>query len=151
MNKNAILEYSPIFEECSLKMITNERLLNSFMTLLFAKTCLYQSYCVMKCLDLIKGYFEVITKKKKKLPNDFNFNYFYTGLKTILDSNHSYLLVKVISLSNIGSFSSLRLLSSFFKGVQNNSQQLHSRKAILQPLPPLVRLCSQNILLPSPV
>lgn len=65
---------------------------------LFPKTCLYQINCVIRCLELIRSYFEVISNKNKKMPNDFNFNYFYTGIKSIFESNHSYLLIRVIGL-----------------------------------------------------
>ena len=81
MNQNKILDYSAKFHECSIKLISNEKLLNSFMLHLFPKTCLYETYCVIKCLELIDSYFEVLGKRKKKMPSDFSFTYFYTGLK----------------------------------------------------------------------
>jgi len=46
----------------------------------------------MKCLDLINCYFLVIFENKKQIPIDFNYNYFYTGIRCILESNHSVLL-----------------------------------------------------------
>lgn len=57
MNNNRIVDYSAQFTKCSMKLIKNDRLLNTFVTLLFPKTCLYETYCVMKCLDLVKCYF----------------------------------------------------------------------------------------------
>ena len=38
----------------------------------------------------------MVIKQKKKLPQDFNFNYFYTGIKSIIEQNHSYLVVKTL-------------------------------------------------------
>ena len=49
----------------------------------------------MKCLDLINCYFTVILDSNKKIPIDFNYNYFYTGVRCILESNHSILLQSV--------------------------------------------------------
>lgn len=95
MNSNKIADFSSQFKKCSMKLISNEKLLNTFMMLLFPKTCLYETYCVMKCLDLVSCYFEVIVKKGKRLPSDFHFNYFYSGIRCIFESNHSYLLIKV--------------------------------------------------------
>ena len=43
-----------------MKLMKNEKLLNTFMMLIFPKTCLFETYCVIKCLDLIKCYFTVI-------------------------------------------------------------------------------------------
>lgn len=80
---------------CNMKLIMNEKLLNTFMMLIFPKTCLYETYCVLKCLDLINCYFLVILENNKKIPADFNYNYFYTGIRCILESNHSYLLQRV--------------------------------------------------------
>ena len=50
----------------------------------------------MKCLDLINCYFLVIFENKKQIPIDFNYNYFYTGIRCILESNHSVLLQLVL-------------------------------------------------------
>lgn len=95
MNNSRIVDYSTQFQMCSAKLVANEKLLNTFMMLLFPKTCLYETYCVMKCLDLVRCYFEVIISRGQRLPSDFHFNYFYSGLKCIFESNHSYLLTKV--------------------------------------------------------
>ncbi len=54
------------------------------MMLIFPKTCLYETYCVLKCLDLINCYFSIILKNNQKLPVDFNYNYFYGGIRCIL-------------------------------------------------------------------
>lgn len=81
-----------------MKLIKNEKLLNTFMMQIFPKTCLYELSSVMKCLDLIKCYFEVIRNNNKKLPHDFHYNYFYIGIKCILESNHSLLLQKMLAL-----------------------------------------------------
>jgi hypothetical protein len=50
---------------------------------------------VLKCLGFLESYFEVLASQNKKLPHDFHFDYFYTGIKSILEQNHSYLVVKV--------------------------------------------------------
>lgn len=98
MNRNKIMDYSSLFKECSMKLISNEKLLNNFVMFLFPKTCLYETYCVIKCLELINSYFEVISSQNKRMPNEFNFNYFYTGIKCIFESNHSYLLIRIIGM-----------------------------------------------------
>lgn len=41
MNRNKIIDYSCSFRECSMKLISNEKLLNNFVMYLFPKTCLY--------------------------------------------------------------------------------------------------------------
>lgn len=98
MSEGRITEYSPLFQECSIKLIRNEKLLNSFIMLLFPKTCLYETNCVMKCLDLVRCCFSVIVGSNNSLPTDFNFNFFYTGIISIFESNHSYLLIKVLEI-----------------------------------------------------
>jgi len=66
--------------------------------LLFPKTRLYETYSVLKCLDLIKCYFEVVQRNNSKLPADFRYSYFYIGIVAILDSNHSSLLQRILSI-----------------------------------------------------
>jgi hypothetical protein len=63
------------------------------------------------------------------MPNDFNFNYFYTGIKSIFESNHSYLLIRVIGLLynyySIFSFDFKRTLDSFIFSKSFNLIFLH--------------------------
>ena len=96
MNNNKLMDYSNEMTKCNIKMIKNEKLLNTFMMLIFPKTHLYETYCVLKCLDLIECYFEVILKHNKKLPYEFHYNYFYTGVRCIFESNHLFLLQKML-------------------------------------------------------
>lgn len=123
------MDYSSQFKQCSVKLISNEKLLNSFVLFLFPKTCLYETHCVIKCLELINSYFEVIYEQKKKMPNDFNFNYFYTGIKCIFESNHSYLLIKTLGMMYkfYGIFSSefKRSFQNFIFGKDFNTIFLH--------------------------
>jgi len=84
MNDSGILDYSSEMTKCNMKLIKNEKLLNTFMMLIFPKTCLYETYSVIKCLDLINCYFFVILEHHKSIPIDFNYNYFYTGVRCIL-------------------------------------------------------------------
>ena len=74
----------------------NEKLLNLFLLYLFPKTCLFERSCVMKCLDLIKSCLDVIVSKRNRLPTDFNANYFYSGIVSILEFNHSYLSIRAL-------------------------------------------------------
>jgi hypothetical protein len=80
------------------------------MMLIFPKTCLYETYSVMKCLDMINCYFTVIFENKKKIPIDFNYNYFYTGVRCILESNHSVLLQLVLVKSYLDAFDAIQIL-----------------------------------------
>lgn len=96
MNNSKISDFSTLFKKCSSKLILNEKLLNTFVVQLFPKTYLFEISCVLKCLNLLESYFEVLTSQNKKLPHDFHFNFFYTGIKSIFEQNHSYVVVKVI-------------------------------------------------------
>lgn len=103
-----------------MKLIKNEKLLNTFMMLIFPKTCLYETYSVMKCLDMVGCYFKVILDHGKKILQDFQYNYFYTGVRSIIESNHSVLIQIVIHCL-------LRFFpcsSSITTSSQNNSKKL---------------------------
>ena len=73
--------------------------MDTFVVQLFPKTLLFETLAVLKCLGLLESYFEVLASQNKKLPSDFHFDYFYTGIKSILEQNHSYLVVKVNNIS----------------------------------------------------
>lgn len=68
------------------------------MMLIFPKTHLFETYCVIKCLNLIECYFSAILSDHKRLPYNFHYNYFFTGIKCILESEHSYLLQKTLAI-----------------------------------------------------
>lgn len=79
-----------------MKLMKNEKLLNTFLMLIFPKTCLYETYGVIKCLELVKCYFNVVVQHHEKLPHDFRYGYFYSATRCLLESNHSYLLQQVL-------------------------------------------------------
>jgi hypothetical protein len=53
MNNSKISDFSLSFKNCSSKLILNEKLLNTFVMLLFPKTYLYEASCVLKCLSFL--------------------------------------------------------------------------------------------------
>ena len=66
------------------------------MMLIFPKTHLFETYCVIKCLNLLECYFAALAPRR--LPHNFHYDYFLAALKSILGSHHSYLLQKMLAI-----------------------------------------------------
>lgn len=97
MTSSRLVEVSAEMRRCNMKLMRNEKLLSTFMMLIFPKTHLFETYCVIKCLNLLECYFAALTPHKQ-LPHNFNYNYFLAAVKSILNSQHSYLLQKMLAI-----------------------------------------------------
>jgi hypothetical protein len=66
------------------------------VTILFKKTHLYDSNCIIKTMDIINQYTNYLTHLNVNIPTTFNYPYFFSGIKSILESDHSFAISKVL-------------------------------------------------------
>lgn len=98
MKKRAIMDYPDSLVDASIKILANEKLLNIFITILFKKTNMYDSNTVLKMIEILSKYFSELSKAKRHIPTNFNYNFFVAGIKTIIMSDHSYAIAKTLLL-----------------------------------------------------
>eukprot|EP01017_Pseudomicrothorax_dubius_P027989 TRINITY_DN3285_c0_g1_i4.p1 TRINITY_DN3285_c0_g1~~TRINITY_DN3285_c0_g1_i4.p1 ORF type:complete len:318 (-),score=65.06 TRINITY_DN3285_c0_g1_i4:1056-2009(-) len=73
----------------STSLLHNERLFNPFFTIIFKKTSLYDSVNVCRALELVSLWFKTLERYSRKLPNSFDYAFFFKGIFLILESEHA--------------------------------------------------------------
>lgn len=79
-------------------LLSNENLLNTFVTIIFNKTSINNNVDVIKILDLTNGFLDSIKKQNKRIPSTFNYTFFYNGLKMVIENLYSYSTAKALHL-----------------------------------------------------
>lgn len=98
-------------EKALVSLLNNERLLNTFVVILFKKSDVNDSSALLKLLDYLELFFAAINKKNRIIPNTFDYNYFFKGFKMILEGSHCYTLGKALLLV----YNHYNILSQEFK------------------------------------
>jgi hypothetical protein len=98
MKKRPVIDYPDSLLDASLKMLTNEKLLNPYITIILNKTNMFDSAAVLKAIDIINSYFEELAKAHKNIHTSFNYSVLLAGMKTIILSDHSYAIGKCLLL-----------------------------------------------------
>jgi len=77
-------------------LLNNEKLLNTFVVIVFKKSDINNPLIILKLLELLDQFFKPITSKGRMIPTTFDYAYFVKGFKMILESNHSYCIGKAL-------------------------------------------------------
>lgn len=98
MRRRPILSYPDSLRDASTRLLANERLLNKLVHIVFEKTNLFDCATVIKCVELLDGYFSFLESSGRFFPTTFNYAYFFVGIKKILESDHCFTVSKTLLL-----------------------------------------------------
>jgi hypothetical protein len=99
MQSRDIRHYPDSLKEASSKLLCNEDLLNVQMRILFGKTNIHAPMTVLKTLEILDSYFTFFaTHLQRKLPTSFDYKYLYAGIRIMLNSDHSFVVARCLSL-----------------------------------------------------
>jgi hypothetical protein len=98
LKRRPIVDYPDSLVDASVNMLANEKLLNTFITILFNKTNIFDANMTRRTIELVNLYFKELDKGKRSIPTSFNYNFFVSGLKSIIMSEHSYAIAKCLLL-----------------------------------------------------
>lgn len=93
-----LVDYTDRMEKALVSLLHNEKLLNTFVVILFKKTDINDSSTVLKLLDYLELFFSAINKKNRPIPPTFDYAYFFRGFKLVLEGTHCYSLGKCLLL-----------------------------------------------------
>ena len=96
MKKRSILEYPDALKIACFKLLSNEKLLNPIVLIIFGKANIYQPLTVIKAIEFINEIFSVICRNGRQIPLTFNYFQFYQGIKIILESDFSFAISKAL-------------------------------------------------------
>jgi hypothetical protein len=96
MKRRPLFEYPDSLVETSIRLLANEKLLNKMIKILFEKTNLYNCVSVIKCVEMIDKYFTFLMSTGRSIPTTFNYTYFFSGIRNILESQHCFAVAKCL-------------------------------------------------------
>lgn len=77
-----IREYPECIKDACGSLLSNETLLNIFITVIFNKTNIHHNFDVIKILGITSSLFHSLKKMDKKIPSTFDYRFFWKGIKT---------------------------------------------------------------------
>jgi len=83
-----VIYYSDALKDAILSFLSNVRLLNDFVRIVFKKTSAYDSLAVITTMELVASWFQHIHTMQLLIPPDFDFPFFFKGIKMLLDLDH---------------------------------------------------------------
>lgn len=120
MRRRPLLAYPDSLRDASTRLLANERLLNKLVYIVFEKTNLYDCATVIKCIELLDGYFSFLGSSDRCFPTTFNYALFFGCIKNILESDHCFAISKALLLVykhfNLLSFDCRRDITFFLLG-----------------------------------
>ena len=80
--------YPEALVECTGAMLVNGSLLNVFVFIVYKKTNLYSPGSVKVAMELTEIWFREIHKHGGSIPGTFDFNFFFTAIKLLIEADH---------------------------------------------------------------
>jgi hypothetical protein len=74
-------------KQLSLKLLSNERLINVLVVLLLQKTNINDPVAVDTTINMINSFFISLVAHQRLVPSTFDYHFFLEGLKIVLESN----------------------------------------------------------------
>jgi hypothetical protein len=84
MKERDIAFYPEALKEASCALLSNEKLLNIFITIVFQKTHAFDSLAVNSALEMTASWFTTIHKNKTIVPPQFDYNFFFKAINILL-------------------------------------------------------------------
>jgi hypothetical protein len=82
-----ISDYTNRMKSTTLKLLSNERLLNVLVVLLLKKTNLNEPATVEVTLNMIDSFFQTLSTRQRLIPSTFDYHFFLEGIKMVLHSD----------------------------------------------------------------
>lgn len=96
MKLTKVTKMTDRFKRCFLKLLSNEKLLNVFMVMLFKKTNVFEVNSTMATLTLLDDCFKRLKKMQRAIPTTFDYKFLLQGIKAVLDSEYEYNISKAL-------------------------------------------------------
>lgn len=98
MKEREIQFYPEALKEATCALLANEKLVNVFVVIVFSKTQAFDNQAVNNCLDLVASWFTTIHQNKCILPPQFDYHFFFKGIKILMELDHGVSTAKCVWL-----------------------------------------------------
>lgn len=92
------MEYPDSLIDATVELIQNPELFTVIMTIIFAKTNVYDSATLCTTMGLLTRLFNHLEKQGLEFPTNFDFNFFLKGISITLDLDHSLSIPRTLHL-----------------------------------------------------
>ena len=75
-----VRRYPEAMIQASCSLLRNDKLLNTFLPIIYQKTRIYDSSNVFAVFELINRWFETFTENNKSIPSTFDYGFFFKGI-----------------------------------------------------------------------
>lgn len=98
LKQRPIKDYPDSLIDATVELIQNPELFTVIMTIIFAKTNVYDSATVCTTMGLLNRLFNHLEKQGLEFPTNFDFNFFLQGISITLDLDHSLSIPRTLHL-----------------------------------------------------
>jgi hypothetical protein len=92
------MDYPDSLIDATVELIQNPELFTVIMTIIFAKTNVYDSGTLCTTMSLLTRLFNHLEKQGLEFPTNFDFNFFLKGISISLDLDHSLSIPRTLHL-----------------------------------------------------
>ena len=98
MKERDVYNYPESLKQATCALLANEKLVNSFVAIVFNKTHAYDNQSVNVCLELVASWFTTIYNNKGNIPSQFDYNFFFKGIRILMELDHGVSTAKCVWL-----------------------------------------------------
>ena len=88
--------YPEALKDATCALLWNEKLINVFITIIFKKTYIYDTYAVNGALELIDRWFTSLHRNRSLLPAQFDYLFFFKAVHMLMEMDHGMSTAKCI-------------------------------------------------------
>lgn len=96
LKSRPMIEYPDSLKKAATSLLSNEKLLNAFVLILFRKTNNFDQLSVFRSFELIHQFLESIARRNRLLPTTFDFKVLLKAIRSVLEGESSMATGKVL-------------------------------------------------------
>ncbi|CAI2367220.1 unnamed protein product [Moneuplotes crassus] len=96
MKNKSLLLYPEALIDCTMSLLSNEKVLSVLVKIVFKKTNIYDKIQVIYSIDLVIKWLNKLQNNYQYIPASFDFSFFNQCVKTLLDQDHLILRTKCL-------------------------------------------------------
>jgi len=96
LKQREVKAYPEALVNASIAFLKNEKLLNTYIAIVYNKTKLYDSNSVFQVFEIINKWLTALRENNKTISPTFDYSFFFKGIAMILEEDHAINITKVL-------------------------------------------------------
>ncbi|KAL4460366.1 hypothetical protein ABPG74_000117 [Tetrahymena malaccensis] len=98
IQKRDTKSYPEALKTTSFSLLQHDEIINIYLRIIYAKTNIYDSTNVFNAFEMIDQWFKKMIEMQKRLPVNFDYAFFFRGIKLVLEGDHAVSISKALWL-----------------------------------------------------